>query len=116
MHIPQKYLHDKAVLALLGANGALFVLALANVLLNVESELNSVSIVSYRSSREIQISGSTSELYQFAIFAVVVSSMTLLLSIKLYSHRRHFAVGLLSLNIVTLLLCIVIFNALTRTL
>lgn len=116
MHIPKHYFHDKSVLALLGANGALFVLAIANVLLNVDTELNSVSIVSYRSNRAIQVSGPTSALYEFAFFAVIVTALSVLLSLKLYQHRRHLAVSIIGLNIVSLTLCLVVFNALTRTL
>jgi hypothetical protein len=111
-----KYYHDKSVLALLGANAALFLLAVTNVLLNVDTELSDTSIISYRSSRSIQVSGPTSELYQFAMFAVIVTAFNVFLSIKLYSHRRHLAVSLLGLNIILLVLCLVVFNALTRTL
>ncbi len=111
-----KYYHDKSVLALLGANAALFLLAVSNVLLNVDTELSDTSIISYRSSRSIQVSGATSDLYQFAMFAVIVTVFNVFLSIKLYSHRRHLAVSLLGLNIILLVLCLVVFNALTRTL
>ena len=116
MKIPKKYFHDKVVLALLGANGALFFLAVANVLLNVDTQLNSVSIVSYRSNRAIQLSGPSSQLYEFAFFALIVTALMVFLSIKLYSHRRHLAVSLLGLNVISLVLCMVVFNALTRTL
>jgi hypothetical protein len=116
MYIPAKYFSDKTVLGLIGVNAALFVLAVANVLLNVDTELSSVSIVSYRSSRAIQVSGPTSSLYEFAFFAVIVTVISMLLSIKLYSHRRHLAIGILGLNVVSLVLCLVVFNALTRTL
>ncbi len=115
MHIPKKYFHDKSILGLLGLNAALFVLSVANVLLNVDTELNSVSIISYRSSRAIQTSGPTNSLYEFALFAVVVTVVSMLLSIKLYSHRKHLAIGVLGLNVVSLTLCLVVFNALTRT-
>jgi hypothetical protein len=116
MHIPNKYFHDKSVLALLGANGAMLLLAVMNVLLNVDTELNSVSIVSYRSSRAIQVSGSTGQLYEFAIFAIIVTVLSTILSLKLFSHRRHLSISILGLNIVSLILCLVVFNALTRTL
>lgn len=116
MHIPKHYFHDKTVLALLGINAALFMLTVSNVLLNVDSKLNSVSIVSYRSSRAIQVSGPTSDLYQFAVFATVVTLLMFILSIRLYGHRRHLAVSLLGLNIISLVFCLVIFNALSRTL
>ncbi len=116
MHIPKHFFKDKTVLALLGANGALLLLAVSNVMLNVDTSLNNVSIVSYRSSRAIQVSGPTSDLYQFAIFALIVTIMSVMLSIKLYTHRKHFAVSLLGLNIILLVLSLVVFNALTRTL
>ena len=116
MKVPKKYFHDRSVLALLGANGALFLLAIANVLLNVDTELNSVSIVSYRSSRAIQVSGPTSSLYEFAVFATIVTFITVFLSIKLYAHRKQMAVSMLGLNVISLVLCLVVFNALTRTL
>lgn len=116
MHIPKNYFSDKTVLGLIGLNSALFVLAVSNVLLNVNTELSSVSIVSYRSSRAIQVSGPTSSLYEFAFFAIIVTIVSVILSIKLYSHRKHLAIGVLGLNIVSLILCLVVFNALTRTL
>ncbi len=115
MHIPKNYFHDKSILGLLGLNAALLVLSVSNVLLNVDTELNSVSIINFRSSRAIQTSGPTSSLYEFALFALIVTVVSTILSIKLYSHRKHLAIGVLGLNVVSLLLCLVVFNALTRT-
>ena len=116
MKIPKKYYHDKSVLALLSANAGLFILSVATVLFNVDSQLSGTSIVSYRSTRSIQVSGPTSELYQFAIFAAIVTIFSLFLSMKLYSYRRHLAISILGLNVISLVLCMVVFNALTRTL
>jgi hypothetical protein len=116
MKITKHYYHDKSVLSLLAVNAALFVLSVSNVLLNVDTEASDTSIISYRSSRGIQNSGSTSELYYFAAFALIVTSVSVFLSIKLYSHRRHLAISILGLNVITLILCLVVFNALTRTL
>ncbi|MBP6962317.1 hypothetical protein KBB49_02160 [Candidatus Saccharibacteria bacterium] len=117
MRIPKNYFHDRSVLALVGANLALSLIAVLSVLLGVKPEENPTSIVAYRDSSKIgQISGSTNELYQFAIYAVIVTVASLLLSMKLYAHRRHLAVGILGLNTLLLVLTIIIFNALTRTL
>lgn len=117
MHIPKKYLRDKSVLSLLGVNAALFILTAAYVISNVDPGLSTTSIISYRSSQTIrQIPGPTNDLYQFAIFAFIVSLVSILLSIRLYSHRRYLAVGMLSLNIVSLLFCFAWFYHLTRTL
>lgn len=116
MKIPKNYLHDKWILLLLAANAALATIAISVVLLGVDTTERSLSIVSYRSLREIQISGPTTELYEFAFFAFLVTAISIGLSLKLYVHRRHLSISMLGLNIVTLLLCMVVFNALTRTL
>ena len=117
MHIPKHYFRDRSVLALVGANAALALLAIASVLLGVQSEENPTSIVAYRDTTKIgQISGPTSDLYQFALFALIVTVTSIVLSIKLYVHRRHLSVGVLALNTLLLILSIIIFNALTRTL
>ncbi len=117
MHIPKHYFHDRSVLALVGANLALCLLAVMSVLLGVQSEENPTSIVAYRDTTKIgQISGPTSDLYQFALFALIVTVASVVLSIKLYAHRRHLAVGVLALNTLLLVLTIIIFSALTRTL
>lgn len=116
MKFPKNFLHDKWVLALLAANIALSIVATAVVLLGVDTSESPLSIVSYRSLRGIQTSGSTSELYEFAGFAAIVTLVSVALSIKLYAHRRQLSLSVLGLNIVTLTLCMVVFNALTRTL
>lgn len=117
MRIPKNYFQDKSILALIGANLALFLLSTIGVLLGVKTGDNPTSIVAYRDTTKIgQISGSTSDLYQFAIFALIVTVASIVLSMRLYAHRRHLAVGILGLNCLLLGLSIIIFNALTRTL
>ncbi len=117
LHIPKHYFHDRSVLALVGANAALFLLATITVLLGVDAGENPTSIVAYRDNSKIgQMSGPTTDLYQFALFALIVTTASILLSIKLYVQRRHLAVGVLGMNLLLLGLDIIIFNALTRTL
>lgn len=116
-HVPKHYFHDRSVLALVGASLALFLLSTINVLLGVDADGNPTSIVAYRATARVgQIPGPTGDLYQFALFGVIVTGASIFLSMKLYAHRRHLAVGILWLNILLLVLTIIIFNALTRTL
>lgn len=112
MHIPKQYIRDKRILFLLGFNAALFVLAAAYVVFSVDPGLNKVSIVEYRSNWVTQGSGSTSDLYEFALFALLISVISVLLSIKYYDQRRYTALSALCLNAVCLIFCIVVFNAL----
>lgn len=117
MKVPAHYFHDRSILALVGADAALFLLTAISVLLGVNTDENPTSIVSYRDTTKVgQISGPTSDLYQFAFFACIVTVVSIMLSMKLYTHRRHLSVGILGLNGLLLVLTIVIFNALTRTL
>lgn len=117
MKIPAHYFHDRSILALVGADAALFLLTTISVLLGVNADENPTSIVAYRDTTKIgQISGPTTDLYQFALFACIVTATSLFLSMKLYAHRRHLSIGILGLNGLLLVLTIVIFNALTRTL
>ena len=116
MRVPKNYFHDRYVLALVGANAALFLLVFIGVILSIDSNENPTSIVAYRDTAKIgQISGPTTDLYQFAFFGLIVTVASVLLSIKLYNLRRHLSVGILGLNILLLVLTIVVFNAL-RTL
>lgn len=117
MHIPKRYFHDRSILALIGANAALFLLAVFGVLLSVSADENPTSIIAYRDTTKIgQISGPTGDLYQFALFAIVVTTISTLLSLKLYVHRRHLSVAILGMNALLLIMNIIIFSALTRTL
>ncbi len=117
MHVPKNYFHDRSILALIGADAALFLLATVGVLLGVDASDNPTSIVAYRDTTKIgQTSGPTTDLYQFALFAVIVTVASVVLSMKLYAHRRHLAVGILGLNCLLLVMSIIVFNALTRTL
>ncbi len=117
MKLPKNYFHDRTVLSLLGANMALFLLSFLGVILGLNPSENPTSIVAYRDTTKIgQISGPTEELYQFAVFSVVVTVASIILSLKIYPKRRHLAVGLLGMNILLLIMSIIIFNALTRTL
>lgn len=115
MHIPKHYFHDKSILSLLATNGSFSLVIIIYVFLKVSNlnEQTSVSITSYRSNLSIQTSGSTSTLYEFALYAFLVTVFTVALSVKLYSHRKNLATGLLALNIVSLVLCFFVFRALT---
>lgn len=117
MHIPKNYFHDRSVLVLFAANAAFFLLATVSVLLGVNTDENPTSIVGYRDTARVgQVSGPTSDLYQFAVFAVIVYTATSVLSLKLYTHRRHLSVGVLAMGLLLLVMTIIIFNALTQTL
>ena len=116
-HVSKGYLHNRTALGLLGVNGALLLLTILYILSEVDSGENPTSIVAYRATTKIgSISGATSELYQFALFALIVTVFFVVISIKLYPKRHHIAVAALGLNTLLLIMTILVFYALTRTL
>lgn len=115
MHIPKQYFHNKTVLALIALNAALTVIALVNVMIGVSNDTSPSRTIIFRSSQSFQAAGAPSYLYNFAIFALIITTISTILSIKLYSHRKHLAVSVLGLNTVSLAMTLVVFNALMRT-
>lgn len=110
--IPKSYYHSRTVLALLSMNAAMLVLTLF-ITLQVDSE-NARSVIQYRAGLLDAITrGETSYLYNFALYSVIVTFVSVALSVRLFTHRHRLAVAVLGGNLVLLLLAIVVFNALS---
>lgn len=110
--IPKSYYHSRTVLALLSVNAAMLLLTLF-VTLQVDGE-NSRSVIQYRAGLLDSITrGETAYLYNFALYAVIVTLVSVALSIRLYTHRHRLAVSVLGGNLLLLLLAVVVFNALS---
>jgi len=116
MHIPKHYLHDRTIIALLSANLILFVFAALFVLLRIDPAKGSTHIVQYRSNLGIGAfkSGSIIEIQFIAVFALIQFVCSTLLSIRLYVHRRHLAVGVLALTTFILIVTPVVTDALLK--
>ncbi len=113
MGLPKKYLNDKAVFFLLLANGLLTVLSVLYIGLRVDASQAS-AIVSYRATLGISgfYSGRPSELYSFALFALIVTAVNVVLSMRLFSFRRVLSVVVLALNIILLVFTLMVSTAL----
>lgn len=113
MILPKKYLNDKAVFFLLLANGLLMLLCLLFVLLKVDTN-QGAALLSYRATLGLDgyVTGRPSESYSFALFAIIVTVVSTLLSIRLFTPRRFLAVAALSLNIVLLVFTLMVGSAL----
>ncbi len=112
MHIPKHYFHDWTVLALQAINILLVLFVILYVLLRVDPATGSTHIVQYRANMSNAFkSGSTNELRVFALFAALQYVFSCLLSVRLYSHRRHLAVVILALTSFMLVLTAVVSNA-----
>lgn len=114
MNIPKKFLHDRLILAMLTVIAVLLVVGTASVLLRFDAAKNPTTITAYRPniSGSGVISGKAIDIYEFAIFMVIVTVMNIAISIRAF-HVRHFvSLFLLGATIFLLLLAIIVSNAL----
>ena len=116
MKIPKHFFQDKTVLLLLGINSVLALFAVLYIVLRVDPAEATTRIVQYRSNLGIGAfkSGSTSEIQLIALFVVLQYVFSWVLSVRLYVHRRHMSLVVLSLTTFMLLLTPIVTDALLR--
>jgi hypothetical protein len=104
MVLPKKYFHDKSIFFLLLSNGLMLLACVVYVLLRVDTS-QAAALISYRATLGISgfVSGRPSELYSFAVFALLVTGVNVVLSLRLFSARRLLATAVLALNVVLLI-------------
>ncbi len=113
MTIPGEYLHDRLVL-LVGSINAFLALVLAiSTLVRLDASHSSF-IVQYRANVAINAfkSGSSTELYSFALFGLLVFGFHTVISFRAYAIHRQLAVVVLGLGTLLLVLGIIVSNAL----
>ncbi len=116
MHIPKHYFHDKTILVLLAVNSVLVLSVVLFILLHIDPSKGSTPIVQYRSNLGIDTfkPGSIVEFQLMALFAGLQYVFAWILSIRLYAHRRHLSITILSLTTFILVLTAVVSDALLR--
>ncbi len=114
MHIHKNYLHDKTVLSLLAVNVTLFVVVFLSVLLRANSSAGETFVVQYRSNLDARsiTSGPLNEIRVFLLFSALTLVASVVLSIRMYGHRRQVATLLLGITPFILLLAILISDRL----
>lgn len=115
MHIPKKYLHDKFVLLLVSINVFLAFLCIVLVLLRAGlGQGVDGYIVEYRANLGLSAfqKGSILSIFGFVFFAMLTLVFNVLLSVRTYTVRRTLSLTILGLGVLTLLLAIVVSNAL----
>jgi hypothetical protein len=106
----KKYFQDRPVLFLnlIVVLGAL--INVISVVLRIDTS-QTVAITRYQASLGLFERGSTTELYSFAIAAVVIAVAAILLSARLYWLRRSLSLVVLLLAIITLLFNLIVSGA-----
>jgi hypothetical protein len=114
MDIPQKYLHDKAVLALVSANAFLTILVIITVLLRLSGNTAEGFIVQYRENLGLNAfqAGNAFDMLTFILFALIVMAVSTGLSLRVYELKRQLAMTVLGLCSLLLILTLIVSNAL----
>jgi len=116
MQLSQKYLRDKTILFLISVS--IFLTFLSIILLLLRSGLGGQGansyIISYRANLGLSAyqRGSIIQIFSFALFALVILAINILLSIRTYTIRRTLALTILGLGILLLILGLIVSNAL----
>lgn len=115
MELTKKYIHDKIMLLLASSNVFLAFLCTVSLLLRMSNTGAAENfIIEYRPNLGISAfqSGSVLDMASFAIFALVVAVLSIMISVNTYKVRRALSVIVLASGIILLLMAIVISNAL----
>ena len=114
--IPKKYTHDKFVLMLVSANAFLAVLSSLIIMLRLGGGANGNYFVQYRSNIRVgaYATGGVLDVISFIVFAIVVVSIVIMLSIKAYTMRRELSYIILAFGIVLLIINMIVSNGLLR--
>ncbi|HSX31501.1 MAG TPA: hypothetical protein VLE99_06315 [Candidatus Saccharimonadales bacterium] len=109
------FLQDRTALLLVSGTAFLTLASVALILLKLGSEQGTtIFIASYRSSLGIgsYINGTARDILSFAVAAVLIFTVSLVLAYRSYAVRRELSLVVLVLTIPLLLFLIVVSNAL----
>ena len=114
MATTRTYFRDHFVLLLLTVNAFLALFAASFILLKLAASHSNSYIVQYRSNLGVNAfhTGGVSEIISFAIFALLIFAINLLLSVRTYTINRNLAIIILSIGILLTALDIIVSNSL----
>lgn len=114
MEISKKYLHDRIVLLLLTINGFLILLATILIFLKISSGQGGNYIIQYRPNLGISAygAGKQSDFLAFILFGLVTFGLSVVLSVRIFSKHRSFALAILGFTTLISVLTVIVSNAL----
>jgi hypothetical protein len=114
MDIPKKFLHDRIALALVTLVTILTVVGVSLVLIRFDASRNPTTTVAYRPNitGSQYLSGKPIDIYSMALFMLITSAMTILISSRIYVVRRSLSIFLLAGQVFLLILAVIVSNSL----
>jgi hypothetical protein len=112
--MPKKYFHDHFVLLLLSINAFLAVFSIIFIIVRLTTSHSTSYIVQYRPSLGINAyqTGSVLQLISFSLFAAIILTLNIMISIRAYKIHRQLSIAILGFGVLLLVLTIIISNAL----
>jgi len=113
-HIPKNYFQDRLILLLLTVNTFLVGLNSILILLRLDSSKAESYIIQYRANLGVNAfrSGGATTFISFILFSLLIMLITTVLSMRVYSLHRQFAVIILALAALLLIMALFVSNAL----
>lgn len=114
MNIPSQYFRDRRILLLLTINVFVALLQILLISVRLISGHSNRYIVQYRSNLDFNAfrMGTVTDLIMFALFALFVAALHIVLSMRTYHIHRQFSIVVLSLGLFLLVLSGIVSNAL----
>lgn len=114
MATPKRYIHDRLVLLLLTISAFITALTIGLIIWHLSNARNEGYITQYRPNLGLSAfqKGSRLDIASFGLFSIFILVFHLFLSLKIYPHRRNFAIAVLCVGMLLIILSLVISNAL----
>lgn len=115
MHIPKNYFHDRLVLLLISISSFLAVFTSILILFRLQNGNNDGLIGQYHSNLGLSAfePGTRATYFSFVIFAFLVLTLHLILSMRMYHRRRDFSIAILWMALFLQVLLLIVSNALS---
>lgn len=98
--MPKRYIHDRLVLLLLTVNVFFAVLVSVLILLTLSSGAGRIYTIEHRPTLGLSANkaGTAAQMSSFVVFVFLVLIFHTMLSIRVYSRRRNFAIIVLAMG------------------
>lgn len=114
MNTPTKFFHDRSVLLLLAVNSILVITGILLVLFQLDSTKGNTYYIQFRgvsASGEFK-TGNAYDMSSFILFFLITFGVSLLISTRVYHHRRNVAVSILMMMAILSVFAIVVSGSL----
>ena len=111
MEVSKRFLHDRVALALMTVISILVVVGVSIILLRFDPARSTTTIVAYRQNNFSYSPGRPIDIYAIAIFMLLISVTSVILSARIYPIRRSISIFILGTTVFLLILAAIVANS-----